>query len=154
MLIVIDDILDAHDLEKTQVFFGVSENRRIQWVDGDLAGPIEVILSHVRSIFDLTSMGGIEQWAHYGTKTDWHVDRDEALFRRTGKVVTPLCSVVFYADVQNLTGGKFMTDSVVVTPKINRLVAFAPGVRHGVEDYTGTRMAVAINPWTAKPEGY
>jgi hypothetical protein len=99
-------------------------------------------------------MIGIEQWAHYGTKPDWHVDKDEVLLNRTGKVLLPICSIVFYAEVDQLTNGKFMTENMIITPKTNRLLAFAPGISHGVEDYTGTRLSVAINPWSTKPEGH
>jgi hypothetical protein len=56
-----------------------------------------------------------------------------------------------YANVNSLIGGKFMTDDVTVTPKTNRLLAFGPGVHHGVEDFTGVRVAVAINAWATKP---
>ena len=102
----------------------------------------------------ITSMVGVEQWAHLGTKPEWHIDKDEIVSNRDGVLVTPICSIVFYADVRDLKGGNFMTDSISVTPKTNRLVAFSPGLLHGVEDYTGTRMAVAVNPWAAKPNGY
>ena len=161
MLIVIDDVLDNGNLAIVQKFFGTSpQSRQMQWADGSLdwflksRGPFSKILNRVASVFDLSCMVGIEQWAHYGTKPDWHVDKDETLSTRTGQLATPICSIVFYAEIDKLTNGKFMTKDISVTPKTNRLVAFSPGTLHGVEDYTGTRMSVAINPWAKKPEGY
>lgn len=160
MLIVVDDVLSKESLEVVQAFFAIPASRDMQWVDGELEtllafrSPLADILTQVARVFDLTSMSGVEQWAHHGTKPNWHIDKDETLAKLTGEIAMPICSIVFYADVQVLEGGKFMTDSIAITPKTNRLVAFGPGVRHGVEDYTGTRMAVAVNPWAAKPRGY
>jgi hypothetical protein len=161
MLIVIDDVLDKESLGVVQGFFGSSEDaRKMRWVDGDLEAlltyksPLAQILTQVSRVFDLSQMSGVEQWAHYGTKPDWHVDKDEALSIRTGQLATPICSIVFYAEVNDLNGGKFMTDTATITPVTNRLLAFSPGMLHGVEAYTGTRMAIAVNPWVRKPGGY
>lgn len=160
MLIVVDNVLDAESLAVVQAFFSVPSSQQMRWVDGGLEtllafkSPLADILVQAARVFDLRNMSGVEQWAHFGTKPNWHIDKDEVLAKRTGEIATPICSIVFYADVQDLTGGRFMTDSVAVTPQTNRLVAFAPGLSHGVEDYTGTRMSVAVNPWTTKPEGY
>ena len=161
MLIVIDDVLDKESLGVVQGFFSSSENaRKMRWVDGDLEAlltyksPLAQILTQVSRVFDLSKMSGVEQWAHYGTKPDWHVDKDEALSTSTGQLATPICSIVFYAEVNDLNGGKFMTDTATITPVTNRLLAFSPGMLHGVEAYTGTRMAIAVNPWVRKPGGY
>jgi hypothetical protein len=160
MLIIIDDVLNTEKLKITQEYFNYPDNRKMQWVDGSLdecmsgGTPMADILAHVRCAFDLKYMSGAEQWAHYGTKPNWHIDKDETLVNTTGEIAMPICSIVFYADIHYLKGGKFMTNSVSVTPKTNRLIAFSPGVEHGVEDYTGTRMSIAINPWATKPRGY
>lgn len=157
---VVDDVMDADSLKVVQNFFIHDDARQMRWVDGtfgellDLQSPLSQILKAASRAFDLSGMAGIEQWAHYGTKPDWHVDKDEALHKRTGKLACPICSIVFYADVDNLFGGSFMTRDMTVTPKTNRLVVFGPNVLHGVEAYHGTRMSVAVNPWAKKPEGY
>lgn len=157
---VVDDVMDADSLKVVQNFFIHDEARQMRWVDGtfgellDLQSPLSQILKAASRAFDLSGMAGIEQWSHYGTKPDWHVDKDEALHKRTGKLACPICSIVFYADVDNLFGGSFMTREMTVTPKTNRLVVFGPNVLHGVEAYHGTRMSVAVNPWAKKPEGY
>ena len=71
----------------------------------------------------------------------------------TGEIVCPLCSVVYYADV-NAVGGAFVTETASIKPVTNRMIVFSPGVLHGVEEYTGTRMSVAVNPWAKPPMGY
>jgi len=161
MLIVIDDVLDSGNLALLHTFFTTSPQARLmQWVDGSLDwflktnGPISKILNRVSPVFDISNMVGVDQWAHYGTRPDWHTDKDETLAERTGQIATPICSIVFYAEIDNLTNGKFMTNDISVAPKTNRLLAFSPGILHGVEDFTGTRLSVAINPWAKKPEGY
>ena len=157
---VVDNVLNGHDLDLAQQYFGQEESRQMHWVDGsldailDVKSPMSTILAIASKVVDLSGMAGVEQWCHSGTKPNWHTDKDEALFRRTGGLATPLCSIVFYAHIQWLTGGKFMTENITVEPKTNRLVVFGPGILHGVEDFTGTRVAVAINPWDRKPEGY
>ena len=159
-MLIADNVLDAQSLWVVQDYFKHAEYRQMRWVDGtldellELQSPLSMILSVVSRTFGLTGMSGIEQWVHDGTKPDWHIDKDEVLVRRTGALATPICSIVFYAKIDSLTGGKFMTDDMILTPKTNRLVAFGPGIRHGVEDFTGIRVAVAINPWAVKPEGY
>lgn len=161
MLIIVDDVLDSQSLEVVQNFFSSSHQaRQMQWADGDLdyflkdSRPFSKILNRIANVFDLSSMVGIEHWAHYGTKPAWHIDKDEKLALRTGQISTPICSIVFYAKIDQLKNGKFMTENISVTPKTNRLLAFSPNEAHGVEEYTGTRMSVAINPWAKKPEGY
>lgn len=157
---VVDDVMDADSLKVVQDYFTNAEARQMRWVDGtfgellDLQSPLSQILKAASRAFDLSGMVGIEQWAHYGTKPDWHVDKDEALAKRTGELACPICSIVFYANIEGLIGGNFMTRDMRINPKTNRLVVFGPNVLHGVESYHGTRMSVAVNSWARKPEGY
>jgi hypothetical protein len=157
MLIVVDNVL-AEDARKVVVeYFSQSDTvRDSQWADAgwDVDSPMAQIVANVSKFFDLSKMVGCEYWAHYGTRPEWHVDKDEELMRRAGELAMPLCSIVYYADVQNLVGGQFMTKTEMVTPVTNRILAFSPGVFHGVADYSGTRLSVAVNPWAQKPEGY
>lgn len=160
MLTVLDNVLDENSLRITQEHFEPIGNRNIRWVSGTLElftnkpSPIAKLLQSVARVFDITKMAGFEQWAHHGTKTGWHADKDEVFFTRTGGLRTPICSIVFYAKVDNLTGGSFRTEDICITPKTNRLVVFGPGIYHGVDDFSGVRVAVAINPWATTPEGY
>ena len=96
MLIVADNVLDAQSLWTVQDYYKPASSRYIHWVDGTLnemlepQSPLSKILSIVSCVFDLSNMSGVEQWAHDGTKPDWHVDKDEVLFNRTGALATPL----------------------------------------------------------------
>jgi hypothetical protein len=160
MLIVLDDVLDdAHRAAVVGFFSSSDQARAMKWQPGSLAGiqddhsPLALLVKEASKFFDLTAMVGSEYWAHSGTRPDWHVDKDEALQHTTGEVAHPLCSIVYYADV-DVVGGEFCTESITVKPVTNRMVVFAPGVYHGVEAYTGTRMSVAVNPWDKKPMGY
>jgi hypothetical protein len=155
MLIVVDNVLTDDTREAVVKYFSESPEMRSQWADVGWSetSPIAQIVTEASKFFDLSRMVGCEYWAHYGTRPEWHIDKDEALLRKTGELVVPLCSIVYYADVRNLVGGQFMTKTEMITPMTNRLLAFSPGVLHGVADYSGTRLAIGINPWPQKPEG-
>jgi hypothetical protein len=98
-------------------------------------------------------MIGSEYWANYSTRLDWHVDKDEKLYQMSGNTECPLCSIVYYADI-DMVGGNFVTETMSVQPVTNRMIVFSPGLVHGVESFTGKRLAVAINPWANKPTTY
>jgi len=123
MFIVVDNVLDDDSLKVVQKYFSEISSRQMTWVDGDLdkmlgyQSPLSKILNAVSCAFDLSEMAGVEQWAHYGTKPDWHVDKDEVLFKRTGELACPICSIVFYANIDELIGGNFMARDLHVAPK-------------------------------------
>lgn len=160
MLIVIDDFLPISKNKKAVDFFTTHDASRAQWFDGSLneylngSSFISDCLKTVSKYYDLTSMIGCEMWCHYNTRTDWHYDKDEKLCQETGKIKAPLCSIVYYGAINNLIGGKFMTETISVMPKTNRLIIFSPNTHHSVEEYTGNRLAIALNPWNIKPKAY
>lgn len=160
MLVVLDDVLDDAHREAVVWFFSQSdEARSMKWESGGLLelndnnSPMALLLKQAAKFFDLSRMVGSEYWAHYGTRPDWHVDKDEKLYETSGNTAHPLCSLVYYADV-DVVGGDFMTETARVKPITNRMLVFAPGLLHGVEPFTGTRLSVAVNPWVNKPLGY
>lgn len=160
MLIVLDGVLDeAHRQAVVDYFARGEEERKMRWQPGEAEklevnnSPMALLLKQAAKFFDLSSMVGSEYWAHYGTRPDWHVDKDEKLYKMSGNTEFPICSIVYYADV-DVIGGNFMTETATVKPITNRMIVFAPGLVHGVEPYTGTRLAVSINPWAHKPVGY
>lgn len=157
MLIVLDDVLDeASRIALVNFFSSGHQARAIKWQSNTLSNlqtnqlPTGALIKIAAKFFDLTPMIGHECWAHYGTRPDWHIDKDEKLKKIFGEEVFPLCSIVYYADI-NVTGGEFMTESITVKPATNRLVLFSPGILHCVKEYTGTRLSVAINPWDKVP---
>jgi hypothetical protein len=161
MLIVLDDVLDEERRLAVVGFFSQSDEARgMKWERGGVASlrgnksPMALLLKQAARFFDLSGMVGSEYWAHYGTRPDWHVDKDEKLHQISGNTECPICSVVYYADVEDLTGGDFMTETATVKPVTNRMIVFSPGLLHGVSPYTGTRLSVAVNPWKKQPLGY
>jgi hypothetical protein len=160
MLIVLDDVLDEeHRLAVVGFFSQSDEARKMKWEPGGVDklhgnnSPMALLLKRAADYFDLSLMAGSEYWAHYGTRPDWHIDKDEKLYQMSGNTECPICSIVYYADI-DVVGGNFVTETVSVKPVTNRMVVFSPGLLHGVEKYTGTRLSVAVNPWTHKPLGY
>ena len=126
------------------------------------------------SYFNLSSCGGYEYWLHENTKPPtWHIDCDEKMKRESDTMSFPLCSIVYYIKVDNLRGGKLYIShnnevesgdtyekfkliqsvhnenhcSDIIHPKTNRMVIFPPGKFHMVDDFTGTRISIVINPW-------
>lgn len=160
MIVILDNVLDEAHRQAVVGFFSQSdEARSIKWEAGGVASldnnqsPMALLLKQAARFFDLSNMIGSEYWAHYGTRPDWHIDKDEKLFAMSGNLECPICSVVYYADV-DVVGGNFVTETISVKPVTNRMIVFSPGLVHGVEKYTGTRLSVAVNPWTHKPLSY
>lgn len=158
MLVVIDDVLDDAHREAVVWFFKQSvascwQQSSIESIKHDQS-PMALLLKEAGKYFDLSNMVGSEYWAHYGTKPDWHVDKDEKRMDTTGELSCPICSIVYYGIVENLSGGKFMTETETILPKTNRAIIFSAGILHTVEEYTGSRLSVAVNPWSVKPMGY
>ncbi len=76
-----------------------------------------------------------------------HMDKDEKLID-DGEIKFPICSIAYYLEVKDLVGGELVSPgNWSVVPKTNRVVIFGPGVSHKVEPFTGTRLAVLVNPW-------
>jgi hypothetical protein len=97
---------------------------------------------------------GVEIWTHNNTYPGEHKDKDEALFSRTGEERYPLCSIVVYLEVVDLLGGELNCAGVRIKPRRNRVVTFAPGLLHNVNDFCGKRFVLAINPWKDRPESF
>jgi hypothetical protein len=161
MLIVLDNVLsNSHCENIVQMFTESYEARVTKWASIGLDEiehnemPMSILIKEAAKYFDLSSMVGVEYWAHYGTRPSWHVDRDEKLAETTGELAYPICSIVYYGDIQKLVNGRFETETEIIVPKTNRMLMFSPGILHNVEDYSGVRLSIAVNPWAVKPMGY
>ncbi len=110
------------------------------------------ILTIASRYFDFSKIIGYEFWSHNNTKPGtWHYDKDENLYSKEKKLVFPVCSTIYYLEVSDLVGGRlFIENDAVITPKTNRLVIFPPGKYHTVEDFTGKRVSLLVNPWDHK----
>ena len=160
MLIVIDNFLPIDKNKEVVDFFTSHDASKEMWFEGTLKDYlnedsfISNCIKKVSNYYNLTSMVGCEMWCHNNTKPDWHYDKDEKLWQETNEIKTPLCSIVYYGATNNLVGGKFMTETISIIPKTNRLIIFSPNIYHTVEEYTGNRLAIALNPWNIKPKAY
>jgi hypothetical protein len=130
------------------------------------------------------SVIGVEWWLSRmrtsNVKVDFHHDRDNAVFDRTGREVLPRLSTVFY--LNRCRGGLLAVtkeklnprnpacapdfhDFDFVAPGPNRFAFFDAKMAHGVLDAKnqipgqrlktepGWRLAIAINFWHRRPEG-
>ena len=136
LLPLIDNKLEAND------WYGVNEDHTYK----DLCLSI---LDIEGKYFNLSNAVGYEFWGHNGTKPEWHYDKDETLYKTKQQLVFPLCSTVYYLEASKLRGGELLIgNDLVVVPKTNRLVIFAPGIYHTVKPYEGKRVSLLINPWS------
>ena len=149
--------------------------------------PEEVILAlrpRARAAAAGRRLGGVEWWLSRmrtsDVQVDFHQDRDEVLFGRTGRTRCPaLGSVLFLnrcrggalavtgqpLDEANPACATLPFDGDLVRPRPNRLALFAGDLVHGVLDARGEipqrrlvpstplRLALIMNWWPARPEG-
>jgi len=110
------------------------------------------ILRQAGKYFNTKNIIGYDYWTHTGTRPlQWHYDKDENAYLKFGIKRYPLCSTVFYLEVEELIGGKLhFGDGVEVVPKENRLIVFSEGLYHGVDDFEGVRTSININPWNTR----
>ena len=152
MIVILDDVLSDEGVKLTRQIFENEKFRKNNWLDTTLDharqinSPIASLIQIASNFFGISSMVGCEIWAHYGTRPEWHQDKDE-LAGKNGELKFPLCGIVYYPLIENLVGGRLLTGSEQIVPKTNRMVLFSPGILHTVEPYEGNRMSVAINPW-------
>ena len=128
---------------------------------------IDHYLSHklqpVLSLF-LHGTYDIEWWCNTNNDLDWHIDKDEAEGKRSGRYVLPLMSTVFYPHVSCSGGELLLADHppiengsrgplpqfrsvITIPPVLNRLVVFSPGLLHRINPLEGERYSVAANAW-------
>ena len=156
-LIVIDDVFEEVSPEITKLIKEPLPN--LTWYDLEdehlYADFCHSILRITSTCVDLTGVVGYEFWDQNNAKVDWHYDKDEVLYEKEKILKHPICSTIYYLEVNDLTGGQLVIeDDFIVTPKTNRLIIFGPGRQHRVETYTGTRCSLNINLWNRKLEEY
>jgi len=154
--LVVDDVLSPEEMESTRNFFLGLSNGNSSWIDlgSEVSFPLEKIINIVSKTFDLSQAVGYECWSHVNTRASWHVDKDEEAWSDLKELKHPVCSIVYYPYIKNMSGGRFVTKSHLAVPRQNRLIAFSPGLQHAVEKFAGERMSCAINPWAYKLNSY
>ena len=149
--VVIDDVLDAESVSKIKE--SIDESTRDPFFytmnDNHLYDNFCLAMINIASEFyDLSSSVGYEFWTRLNRcVSDWHCDKDEKLYDEQKIVSYPLCTIIYYPHVDNMRGGELLLDGDKILPKTNRLVIFAPGIPHNVEDFTGERISMMVNPW-------
>ena len=147
-LVILDSVFDDDTITRLAGFdYGLATPER--WYEYGVSLLHEKIVDIAREYFDLSTASGYEMWRN-DAALDWHRDKDEIRWSQ-GIQYFPLCSIVYYAKVDNLSGGEFMTNDIRYIPVPNRLVMFSPGIFHRVDPFDGTRLAISINPWAERP---
>ena len=124
----------------------------------------EVYTKHLIDIanafYDTSKIVGYETWMHSNTRPEgdegdgWHYDRDELSYHVRKLFRFPIFSAIFYLKIENLEGGRLLVEENKITPKENRLVIFGPGCKHAVEEFSGNRISITVNPWNRKLAQY
>ena len=127
-IIILDNFLEETfvlDLQKKFNKNDISEswyNKEEKHLYSDLC---QIFLQETKNYYDLSNCIGYELWSQNNTRPyDWHYDKDENFFDLTGNYKFPICSIVYYLNVNNLVGGALHLDNCIINPKINRLVIF------------------------------
>ena len=92
------------------------------------------LIKTVANYYDLSKCDGYEFWIHHNTRPQqWHIDKDERALDEKGILSCPLCSIVYYPLVEDVTGGRLclldedLGTDVVIVPKQNRLIVLPSG---------------------------
>lgn len=119
-------------------------------VDHPYINIADIMLNAASEYYDLESIVGYEIWTHNNTRPGGrHTDKDDMYYEITGKERHPVCTIVYYLNVDHfLKDGRLKLDNIAtIVPKENRVVIFPPGVWHEVEKYEGDRVSIVMNPW-------
>lgn len=151
---IIDDVFDDNTVQEILEF--ATQNVPSNWTLKELGkdevpNVIQKMYDYAATLYDLSHAKYLEFWKHENTRPDWHYDQDEVWYMRTNQHKFPLNTIIYYPKIENLVGGDFVTDSIRITPKTNRMVILSPGIYHRVEPFeSGFRMSFNINPWSNK----
>lgn len=151
MIVIVDDVLNHQQKLEMQSY--CQFNSPFNWKDFTIQNAEQLadaavgkIILTVSKFFDLSEMVGFEYWTNHNVDKDWHYDTDES----DREERYPICSIVYYPQVDILSGGNFITETESIKAKENRLLCFSPGIYHKVESFEGQRVSIAINPWNYK----
>lgn len=151
--IVIDNVFSPHDLKFIQEEIN-QNNITYQWFDiienHSHSNLCNSLISIASQYFDISKIIGYEIWSHINSRPPggWHYDKDEIVFKQHSIHKFPICSIVYYPTIQNLTYGELLLEQDVINPKENRLVIFKPNLYHYVNEFYGIRHSVVLNLWT------
>ncbi len=177
--VVLDDALPPAALTTiTSVSMELPNRSRSAWLDASIGdSPLLAIFALLQAMVEkyagATDLCGAEWWARRSPGyhfQGWHVDKDEVLFRRSGRVKCPSIASVLYlgnpggptlisSQVSTADGSALIPAELerawLVPPKLNRLVMFSGDAAHAVLPDAGcvdVRSTVPINWWSTPIE--
>ena len=149
--IVIDNVLDDESVSK--IYKSLDESTKnpffYKMSDNHLYDNFCLSMINLASqYYNLTSAIGYEFWTRLNTCVEgWHRDKDEKLFDEKNILSFPLCTIIYYPHVDNMKGGELLLGNDKILPKTNRMVIFDSGISQNVENFTGDRISMMVNPW-------
>lgn len=122
------------------------------WFELSELGFAKQLVDLASKYFDLGNMIGCEMHINYDTPEP-HKDKDEDAWFKHKQMIHPLCSIVYFSNIESNKAGKlvFPEQGVVVAPKTNRTVIFRSDLLHSGTPNTGVRESIGINPWDKRP---
>ena len=160
-LTVLDDIFDNEallDFLTKSIHYHADGAKWTYITDSEVY--IKHLIDTTSKYYDTSKIVGYETWVHNSTRPEgdegdgWHYDRDELSYHVRKVFRFPIFTAVFYLKVKNLVGGRILIGNNKIIPKENRLIIFGPGYKHAVEEFSGERISIVINPWNRKLEQY
>lgn len=161
-MIVIDNFLNEHDWNLFNDPNSWQNRHENTWMDvnKDPEYFYEGLSKMIWNFYDTSHYRyakGYEYWTNILSEQKqmgWHNDKDEALFKQTKAIKTPIMGCTLYAQHDNLEGGYLEIQGEElerIAPIPNRLVIFNAAEYHRVSDITrGTRRVFACNIWDEK----
>ena len=158
---IIDGILTTRDLLafRDTANTGIYDDKFWKITSAELW--TEILIDRASDYFSIDNIYGYETWTHKNTRpgsdhhNEWHYDKDEVRWERNHRLSVPMFTIVFYLKVDNLNGGKIkLENGIEIQPRENRMIIFEKRIKHRVEEFTGERHSIIINPWDRKLEGY
>jgi hypothetical protein len=185
--IILDNVIEKNSFDKMKLDFMsiINDSTDEDWFLLDTKHNFQdfclALIKLAGGYYDLSSCSGYEFWIHHHTKPPtWHIDNDERRREENNIMIFPLCSIVYYLQVEDLVNGELCishNDEIqlnststlyeevranrldhkmddIIIPKTNRVVMFSPGKFHTVNKFTGKRISMIINPWDASKYKY
>ena len=150
MFILIDDFLDDRLNKQILDEYSIVSPIGFKYLDEFLEAE-KCIFEYAAKFFDLSDAIGSEVWSNLNnTSPDWHLDKDEYLFDRTGEFRFPYCSLIYYPLVdETLEGGRlFIDNGLIIKPRSKRLIMMRPDIYHIVEPFSnGNRISIVSCPY-------
>jgi len=169
-----ETLLAEIEQNKTELFKDPGNYKYWQgWWNSSATNTAKKIIQYVWGdhcpIAETFNIDGFEYWTGiqsadadtgFQNNLEHHYDKDEAWFKKTKEIVTPIMGSVYYPPNQDFDGGELhvWTDGTQKQPEIikakpNRFIIFPAGrYVHCVKSVTsGTRHAMAINLWEKEP---